>query len=80
MNTTTKAQRINARYEKIWADAKRLNTKTRFTPQGRIEQEAYAARVAAFEAQGMTTSDAQGVCDAEDMKRQAWRPLKQQAA
>ena len=68
MNTTTKAQRINARYEKIWAEAKRLNTKTR------------SARVAAFEAQGMTTSDAQGVCDAEDMKRQAWRPLKQQAA
>ena len=35
--------------------------------------ECYAERVALFEAQGMTTSDAQGCADAEDLHPQLWR-------
>ena len=63
MNRTTRAQRLNARYEKIWAEAARLKTATRFTAEGR--RATYADRVAELEAEGLTTSDAQGVADCE---------------
>ena len=35
MSTTTRAQRINARHEKIWAEAARLKTATRFNLSSR---------------------------------------------
>ncbi len=35
MNTTTGAQRHNARQDKIWAEAKRLRTQTRFNASSR---------------------------------------------
>lgn len=37
-NPTTRAQRINARAEKIWAEADRLKTQTRFNAVSRTEQ------------------------------------------
>lgn len=54
---TTKAQRINARQDKI------------FTYYGQTKSywENYEIRVTALENQGLTRSDAQGVIDAEDM-------------
>ena len=43
MNRTTRAQRINARYEKIWAEAARLQTETRFNMSSRTEERPCAA-------------------------------------
>ena len=68
MNRTTRAQRINARYEKILAEAARLKTATRFNATSRTQSMTYADRVRELEREGLTTSDAQGAADAEQMQ------------
>lgn len=58
MNRTTGAQRYNNRMDRIWDNA--MAAKKKWEP--------YHARVTELEAEGMTTSDAQGVAEAEFLK------------